>query len=137
MGIEKKTKRIGEYEYEIETFGARQGMTVLLTLVRFIGPALSAALDSGGITEATLSKGLESFAKTATEADFAILVDAFAERTKVLFPTTTKAGPGVSRVNLKEIFDSHFAGSYKALIEWLIWAATENYGRFFADPPAA
>lgn len=135
MGTEKKTHTIGGHEYELETFGARQGMAVLLTLTRFLGPALADVMGAGQDVEASLSRGLATFAATAKPADLDTLVDAFSGRTKLLLEATTKAGTRKVPTALAPILDDHFAGRYTDLIQWLVWCIQENFSGFFAGPP--
>lgn len=135
MGIEKKTTRIGDHTYTLETFGAKQGMSVLMALLRFVGPSFARAATEGtDNVEKALSGALESFALTAKEEDFNFVSDAFAKRCKVEIQTTTKGGPGVAQIPLADVFDSHFAGGagLRNMIQWLIWCAKENFGDFLA-----
>lgn len=137
MGTEKKTKKIGDHEYEIQTFGARQGMAVILTLTRFLGPTMAKVMAGGSVdVEAALAEGLATFAATAKAEDLDALLDAFAGRTNLILVATTKDGPKRIPTKLASILDDHFAGRYADLIQWLVWAATENFGGFFANPPA-
>lgn len=136
MGIEKKTTKIGEHTYTLETFGAKQGMSVLLALLRFIGPAFARAVSNEGPKdiERALMGAVESFAMTAKEEDLTFVSDAFAKRCKVEIQTKTRGGTGSASVDLFQIFDSHFAGGsgLRNMIQWLIWCAKENFGDFLA-----
>lgn len=135
MGIEIKTTNIGGTTYRLETFGAKKGMSILLTLARFIGPAFARVATEGPKDiERALTGALESFALTAKEEDLTLITDAFAAKCKVEIQTTTKAGVGAAQVDLAPIFDSHFAGGagLKNMAQWLAWCVKENYGDFLA-----
>jgi hypothetical protein len=140
MGIETKSATIGGHTYKITTFGARQGMIVAMTLIRFLGPTMAEALggskeirkaikdglagleggldgaeglkaakdvkeaatattaaakgqDLKGVDEALgdmLMKGIQTFATTATDKDFNILVEAFVGKCVLVQPLVTK-----------------------------------------------
>lgn len=137
MGIEKRTTTIGEHKYTLETFGAKQGMQVLMALLRFVGPSFAEAISVGDV-EVNLRRALEAFATSAKDEDLTFLTDAFAGRCTVEVVATTAKGQVSTQVPLAKIFDSHFAGGsgLRNLVQWLGWCAKENFADFLAGLPA-
>jgi hypothetical protein len=69
------------------------------------------------------------------DATMDFLCDAFAASTTV--PMAIQASKASSvQVSLKDVFDDHFAGKYKALMEWLYFCVEVNFGGDVFTSPA-
>lgn len=101
-----EVKDIEGCSYEITQLGAIKGSAVFVRVLKMLGPALATG-------------NVGSLLGALDEADVKYLVDAFA-------PLTNVPGQG----QLDKIFDLHFAGRYKALVQWLLACLQVNYGEF-------
>jgi hypothetical protein len=97
--------------------GAKQGKTVLVRLIRIIGPAIEAA---GNEQIGTLMSAL-------TDAEIDFLCDTFAKTTRVC---GTNANGQSVELALDGIFDDHFAGKYDTMLKWLWACLNTNYAAF-------
>lgn len=124
---DKRRHKIGQHEYELTLFGARQGQRVLMRLLKCLAP--------GGVQAVTGNPygAIASLFDRISDADLDFFVDAFGERTKILVPTESKAGQGTIEIPLLAQYDVHFARRYGDAIAWLVWAALENYSDFLGD----
>lgn len=150
MATKTEETTIGANTYVVTQLGALQGRNVLLVLTRMIGPAVSGLIKGNTGERIKVSKGendplalfdqwggniagaLEAWCAHASEKDFALVCDAFAERTKVRVPTTHSNAASVD-VDLSKVFDSHFAGSYGEMLLWLAFCVRFNYASFLSE----
>ncbi len=122
MGLEKQTKAIGEFSYEVTPLGAKDGNRVLMKIAKTVGPMFLLAAGGGGGVDG-IAKSVEAI-KDMSEADFEWVIDKLASHTGVVYPD--------GRVpRLAQIFDGHFAGLYAEEIEWLEFAIDVNFAPFF------
>jgi len=128
MGIEVKSRVIGEHTYRVEQFGAKKGGRILVRLAKMLGASIGGAIESGDKVDATvIGKTLTSLTDQITEEDYDYLCDNFAAKTRV-----TGGQYGSNEPKLADFFDSHFAGNYLELGEWLAFCLEANYGSFLA-----
>lgn len=119
MGLDKQSKVVGEFSYEVTPLTTKLGNRVLLKLMKSVAPVMVAAF--GGIQGLTAVSGALS---GLSEDDFEWVVAQFAASTDV----TLQDGRAPA---LKTIFDLHFACRYMEELEWLEFAVEVNYGPFF------
>jgi len=131
---ETKQKQIGDrgYTYHVNQFGARHGGRVLVRLLKMIGGAAGDAMqgdDVAGFDAALVGKLVSNLAETAKEEDFDFLCDTFAKASQV------SGGEFANPVPLSSdgLLDLHFAGCYKELGHWILFAVEVNFGNFLAD----
>jgi hypothetical protein len=118
-----ESKVIGGLEYKITQLGVDAGLDVGMTLVRALGPALLAMMSGNSL--ATVDKGALSDAIGRIESsELKKVCRAFAEKTFVILPET-KQMP-----RLDNVWDTHFAGRYRALIDWLVACVAVNFPDF-------
>jgi hypothetical protein len=51
MALEKQTRQIGEFSYEVTQFGAKLGNRVLLKVVKSVAPLLAVAASAGQLKD--------------------------------------------------------------------------------------
>lgn len=124
MALEKQTRQIGEYSYEVTQFGAKLGNRVLMKVVKSIAPLLVAAASAGTLKDLD-TDGVTSALASLSETDFDWIVEQCAASTDVIMG---ERSPG-----LKTIFDIHFAGKYLDELAWLAFVLEVNFGPFFQD----
>jgi len=128
MGIETKSKVIGEHTYRVEQFGAKAGGRMLVRLAKMLGVAVGGAVEAGEKLDAVvLGKTITGLTESITEEDYGYLCDAFSEKTRV-----TGGLYGSKEPKLSDFFDDHFAGNYVELSQWLAFCLEANYGSFLA-----
>jgi hypothetical protein len=121
MATETKEKEINGCTYSTLTLGAVQGKRVLVRLTKMAGPALASISDAQKDPSGALGKVLE----TLSEEDIDFLCTTFAARSSVTLPDGKQP-------QLDKVFDSHFAGDYMSLVEWLAFCVMANYADFFS-----
>lgn len=124
MALEKQSRQIGEFSYEVTQFGAKLGNRVLLKVVKSVAPLFMAAAAAGNLKDIDVN-GIASAIAGVSEDDFEWLVEQFAGATDVQI--------GEQTPSLKKVLDVHFAGKYLEELEWLAFAIEVNYGPFFQD----
>lgn len=124
MALEKQTRQIGEFSYEVTQFGAKVGNRVLLKVVKSLAPLFMAAAAAGNIKDIDV-EGVASAIAGISEDEFEWLVEQFASATEVQI--------GEQTPTLKKVYDLHFAGKYLDELAWLAFAIEVNYGPFFQD----
>lgn len=116
--LKTETKQIGEYEYKVTQLDAITGKRAALRFARAVGPALAAIAE--GKSEAAAVVSLTS---SMTEEDLDYFCDIFAKSTSVVLANGKEP-------QLAPIFGVHFAGNYRAMMEWLLFCAVVNFGNF-------
>lgn len=115
MGLEKQTKQIGEFSYEVTTLGAKLADRMLLKLAKSVGPVFLAAAGSSAL-------GADAFS-ALSEDDYDWVVEKLARSTDVQI--------GDKAPSLWPVYDLHFAGKPIEKLEWLKFAVEVNFGPFF------
>jgi hypothetical protein len=118
---EPQEKAIRGHVYLVKPLGAKIGNRVLMRLGKAV---LSAMADAQSLTtlEGAVS-AISALLSTLSEQDMEFVINALAEETLVC-----KEGEEEhTRVTLKNIFDSHFAGEYGKQAEWLAFALEVNF----------
>lgn len=118
MAIEAKETSIGEFRYLVRQLPGRQSARVLTRLVKVFGPMMEQIGKQEGW------KALAALVTNLTVEDTDYFIDAFAPMTEVILPS------GKSPV-LNGIFDVHFQGRAKDMVEWLAFCLKVNYSDFF------
>lgn len=113
----EKEQTINGIKFKITQLGFADGLELLTTLGRIVGPALS---DSSKTTAAKLGDilGRLSFAEISS------ITDKLAKTTRI------EREPGRWPVLEPEV---DLAGSYDLTLRWLHFALEVNYGDFFAE----
>jgi|SRR6185436_16957014 len=119
MSLTVETKTIGEHTYEVTQLGALVGRKVLFRLGKLLGPLMAGGDNPAAVAGATAS---------LQDADFDWLCDVFAGSTKLIQQSTN----GPIKIALGGVFDSHFAGRYDAMIQWLGTCVQVNFASFLA-----
>lgn len=112
-----QTITISDVTYEVTESLAEDGLPILCALTNLAagGPELKGLSMTGLILSAVANKDLRHVVKEAC--------DEFAKMTQVV--------SGNKKIQLSQIFTTHFQGKYKDLISWLIFALKVNYGDGF------
>ena len=132
MGIESRKKTIGAHTYTVEQFGAKEGGRVLVRIAKMLGGAVGEAASMadaaslGGKLD-VIGKVFSNFTDHVSEDDYDYLCDKFSPKTRV-----TGGDYGEKEPKLSDYFDSHFAGAYWDMAQWLAFAFEVNYGSFLA-----
>lgn len=115
MGLEKHSKQIGEFTYEVTTLGAKLADRMLLKLGKSVGPVFLAAAGAESLRADSFS--------ALSEDDYDWVVEKLARATDVQM--------GDKAPSLWSIYDLHFAGKPVEKLEWLRFAVEVNFGPFF------
>jgi len=134
---ETKQKQIGDrgYTYHVTQFGARHGGRVLVRLLKILGGAAGEAMQSEGVQgfdPVLIGRLVANLAETAQEEDFDFLCDTFAKAGQV----SGGQYPNPVPLSSDGLFDLHFAGAYKELGSFLLFAVEVNFGGFLEETPA-
>ena len=125
---EIKSKQVGDrgFTYHVTQFGAKQGGRVMVRLLKMVGAAAGGAMSGDGVALSVESIGalVTNLAESVSEADYDYLCDVFAKETKF------EGGELPAAIPLSPAFDQHFAGQYKELGLWLLFAIEVNYDSF-------
>jgi hypothetical protein len=108
--------------YRISQVPVDDGLEVGVCIARAIGPALLAVMQGDSL--ATIDKGAlgEAIAKLSAQ-DLKFLCKTFAAKTFILEVPNKMP-------RLDNVWDTHFAGRYKALLGWLAACIQINYPDF-------
>ncbi len=115
-------KQIGDDVYIVNQLGALEGRKVLARLFQMFGGVVAGMAGPG---KTDLVGGFVSLANPITEDQPEFFCNTFAKFTQVRTPD------GKTRV-LKDIFDDHFVGKYREMIEWLAFCLEVNFANFLA-----
>jgi hypothetical protein len=119
--------------YRVTLLGALQGRTMLVRLIKTVGPALAAFIEGllnakGGLTESLAlgsADAIRDLALKLSDKDLADISDQLAHFTTVIVI------PNDTEPQLDKILDEHFAGRYDAYTQWLGFALEANFSSFF------
>lgn len=141
MAIATETVTIRGHKYLISRFPASTGRKVLALSSALLGPAIGEALaNSKGdlkamfsgaldIPPAAIGKAIQDLALRMNEPDLTALCEAFGAVTRVV------VGDAAHDLDLK-YQDTHFAGAYREMLEWLLVAWRHNFADFFGSKPS-
>lgn len=135
----QKSSVIDGYQYRVRQFGATEGMQVLTSLTKILAPSAAHfvpglgqdtemsvdLLMSSNISTDVLSSAVERLAVNLTSESVADVVSRLATHTDIFGP-----GFGDQGAPLDTHYDDHFAGRYKALFSWILFALKVNFGSF-------
>jgi hypothetical protein len=128
---ETRSRKIGDCTYTITLLPAGQGLTINALLYRALGPSLAemAANLEGDFSLADLpwaaiTAAVKELTIRLDEADLRTLCTTFAATTEVTLPD------GKTKPRLNDVFDSHFAGKYARMYQWLFFCLQENFADF-------
>lgn len=137
MGIKTERREIGTATYIVTQFGGLKGRSVLFRLSKIIGPIVAGGIaggkDATDIERAMLQmvgSGIAGYVEHAKEEDFIYLCETFAAITKV--EQRLESGESI-KVQLGDVFDSHFAGKYGEMLLWLAFAVEVNFANFLGE----
>lgn len=135
---------IDGYQYVVRQLGARTGRKIADELFRALLPALIELAASGddkkgvklesiieGLTAASARNAIEIALKALPPARVDALIDTLAGLTDIYSPGSDEFGD--SGAPLSRQFDDHFAGRYKAMYQWLVFALKVNFADFFTE----
>lgn len=121
--METNERRIGDYIYRVNKFGAQQGMRVISRIAKLGGPGLMQGLASD-------SAGIAAFLRGLGVNDLFELAHEFASKTEMFVLAQTAAGTQkVKHGSLGDQLDEHFADRYDDLFEFIAFAFVVNYER--------
>lgn len=116
-------RKIGEYGYQVTQFGSKHGLKIAVRLMNLIGPAIKAGESGDG------AAAMGELFNSLKPDDVLTLAEEFAKSTKVVLTVDTAAGPQLVPQPLAPLFDSHFVDRYDELAEYIVFAATLNFGK--------
>lgn len=120
MAIEKHTRDIGAFTYEVSTLDALKGRRAFVRLFNTMGNVLTGAETNEDLIANLMSK--------LTAADLDHFCDLFGAVTTVTGGDYGDKTPLLTGAT----FQSHFAGNYLDLAEWLAFCIEVNFGNFFS-----
>lgn len=121
MAGDPQQKTINGVTYEVSPFGCRQGLRILTTLTKMLGPAAKELTrgESGALA------AVGAMAETLDPDQVLSLAETFAEFITVQM--------GDKKPRLKDVFEVHFRADYGSMLELLAFAIEVNYGSFLAE----
>lgn len=136
MAIETRDRTISGTAYRLTQLGALEGRTMLVRLVKLLGPGVGSFVGGAGRGALNPASGADSvLAMGAGEAihelcarldatELGQIMDVFAANTTVVISREQEP-------RLSDVFDAHFAGRYDAMLQWLRWCLEVNFASFF------
>jgi hypothetical protein len=119
MARQNRSKKIGQYTYEVTQLGAVEGSRVLAHIMQLFG-GMVGAIASGGKPD--MVHGFSALANSITPEKLEFFCNTFS-------PWTQVHKDGKAQI-LKDVFDDHFAANYSELVEWLGFCLEVNYESF-------
>lgn len=123
--LKTETRRIGAFDYKVTQLDAVRGRRALTRLAKIVLGGASAGQNEESI-QAAGAVALDKIADRLSEADIDYFCDLFAGNT-----TVTGGEYAGKEPDLGGIFALHFAGEYKDMFLWLVFALEVNFGGFF------
>lgn len=120
-----ESKRIGAHDYKVTQLNAVTGRRVFTRLFKLVGPAM--AKTEGRKGDDALAAAMTGLLEHLSEDDVDYFCDVFSAVTSVSGGAYSKAAP-----QLADVFLSHFAGEYLAMMQWLAFCMQVNFRSFFA-----
>ena len=126
--------QIGSTRYRVRQLGASTGGELIFRVGMPILALIGSSLGKGGPKLSVES--MQSLVKSLSPADLNWTIVHFRETSQVWI-VDEAAGPDANGnpigrwLPLGPLYDEHFAGSYRAWLEWLVFAAEANFGDFF------
>jgi hypothetical protein len=125
-------KKIGDCTYRVSQVGAIAGRAAFLKLVKAAGPLLGGMVDKKGKVSGDFDLGSMFEKVNLTESDLTYFCDLFSEKTFVVLPDGK-----TPRLDAPGFFDSHFAGRYLEMVQWLAFCVGVNFAGFFGGALSA
>jgi len=124
----EKELTIDGHEYRIRQLGALEGRRLWLKLLRVLAGPLKELALAGKFDEVTLTTGIASVVENLDEATAEELYVAFGKNCELrVAGDQGERWPKLDGV----VFDTHFAGRYLAMSQWLGECVVFNFAGFF------
>lgn len=120
MARKTESKHIGRYTYRVTQLGATEGVRLLATITRVLGPSLPSFAGDG---PSAMVEGLKALTERLDAPTLEGVISTLA-------PTTRVVVQGKEPL-LSSIYEEHFVGEYAELLGWLAFAIGVNYADFF------
>lgn len=133
MAITSHERVIGGTTFRVVVFGAKQGRSVLLRLLKMVGPSLGsfvgglgrgAGKDADAAVALGIGEAMHELAARLAQSEVEGILDELAKHTVVVLP-------GDKEPRLSDVFDDLFAGRYQDMVAWAAFALEVNYAGFF------
>lgn len=132
--LDTRTKKIGEYEYQVRQLTAPIGRKLLVRLFKVLGPSISAGLSSlpddegkelslGDLKANALGDAVAILAETITEGELEHVVETLSEATQY-------SGEPDRWLPLKRDAEFHWAGRFLQMFQWIAFCLEVNYSDF-------
>lgn len=132
MALEEKDKLIGRGRYYVTQLGAHKGRVALTRLVKLLGPVIAHVVSDSkpgtallAISGDSLRDAMLELSKQISETDLQWFCDTFGEF------STFEDAIGKRPKLTPEFQNTHFAGHYGEMMQWLTFCAEVNFGDFF------
>lgn len=130
LQLPQKSRKIGDCTYKTTLLSASEGLPINTLLLRVLGPAVATLASALPSVESVKDLPIEALARAFSSAihnldsqDLRTLVDTFAPKTWVRLPDGKEP-------LLSDVFDTHFAGKYARMYQWLGFCVQENFADF-------
>lgn len=136
MTLDTRSRTIAGTAYRVTQLGALEGTTLLVRLVKLLGPGVGSFIGGAGRGALNPASGADSVLAVGTgeaihelcarldAAELASIIHIFAVQTVVVVSREQEP-------RLSDLFDDHFAGRYDAMLAWLRWCLEVNFASFF------
>ena len=121
---QEKLVTIDGHEYNIRQLGALEGRRLWLKLLQVLAAPLKSLAGAGKFDEATLAQALAAVVENLDDRTAEELYEVFGRNCEVKEGDRWPQLTGV-------IFDTHFAGRYVAMSQWLGECVVFNFAGFF------
>lgn len=135
--LQTNEKVIGGALFRVKPLGALKGQVILFRLIKAVGPAVSRLAVAVAAKGGSLAEGAVLAAVLANLPTVAVVFfehatpDVLAEVTTALAAETeVSMDEGEHFIGLSTVYDKHFAGKYRDLMTWLVFAIQVNFGPF-------
>lgn len=139
--LESKSKEISGSNYTVYPLKATKGLTMFVKLTKIVGPALGIVIDAaaggkdGKINFAQLmsTKVNSDIFGRASEALVIRLDEGQIQAMVAELAEVTEISSGGKTMQLKSVYEAHFAGKMGMLFAWLKFALEVQFADFFAS----
>lgn len=134
MAIESRETTIGGTTYRVTQLGTKRGTSLLVRLVRLLGPGVGSLVGGLGRTDvnsldSALAVGVDDamhdLAMRLDDKEVQLVLEEFAKLTAVVQSDEIE-------LRLWDIYDDHFAGRYDEMLRWAKFCMEVNFSSFFA-----
>ena len=122
MGLETKSKTIGRFEYRVTQLKLKKARSMFTRLIGMLGPALG-ELAAGG--KPNLATAVQALSERMTDDNLTLVTETFGESTVI------DAGDGKLPTLVPAFMETHFAGHFGEMFQWLAFCIEVNYADFF------